>query len=263
MRILGGVPTRRRNTGGRVADWLSTVCDEVLVISQDADVVYSSPRVIVVERDANIGMMAARNEIFDYGIKKGFDVIVQSDDDLAFQPIVLNFLVSQIEEFPWIGSISSCPRVYMNWEKDLVTSHGFTVFQCPTQLWAVRAQAIKESGTLRIDVLEDIELGLRMWQNGWVLTRAHGFKNIFHNPVVSRIGKGDDSGGQPESLRKSLMPFSVDYIYEHHKNILSMFSISTDPRRTYMARYNWREMCKLAHDRWGDIGYSDSKGRII
>jgi hypothetical protein len=263
MKILGGVPTRKRKIGGQVADILAEVCEEVLVVSQGAEVVSHKSNVHIIEKPVDIGMKAARNTIFDYADEVGAEFIIQSDDDLKFRPSVLEKMIEIMLSEPSLGSLSSCPRVYHNWEKSVTSSKEWLVFQCPTQLWIVRNQAIHETGQLDIDVLEDIELGLRMWKQGWVLAKLHSDIEFTHNPVINRMGKGDDQGGQPESLRKAQMPDSVEYIWNAHNDILRAFSLSTAANRTYSARYDWGAMCDLAYNRWGTIGYEDSKGRII
>jgi len=263
MKILGGVPTRLRSTGGAVADLLADVCDEVVVVSQGATVRCNKKNVSLLERPVDIGMKRARNTIFEYADHVGAEYIFQSDDDLKFKPSVLELMLDIMQEEPSLGSLSSCPRVYANWEKDIECTKNFLVFQCPTQLWVVRRQAIVETGMLDIDVLEDIELGLRMWKKGWVLGKLHAGIEFVHNPFINRIGKGDEQGGQPESLRQRELPNSVKYIWDNHKDILSTFAVATSGNRTYTARYNWSKMCEIAHNRWGDIGYEDSKGRVI
>jgi hypothetical protein len=266
MKILAGIPTRLRSGSGPLAEILARVCDEVLVVSQGATVKIQSEvnNINIIERDIDIGMKAARNTIFQYALDNGYDYCLQSDDDLKYSEAVVRNLIRIIANEPSLASISSCPRVYHNWEKDIVSSKDFTIFQCPTQLWIIRMEAIKEAGMLNIDVLEDIELGLRMWQFGWVLGKVHMTQDLTHNPVISRMGKGDNSGGQPESLRKFMMPASCEYIYRHNSNLLRFFRTAREgSNRTYNAAYNWDAMCEKAKARWDTIGYQDSKGRFI
>ena len=261
--IFGGVPTRKRRTAGKIADELSQVCDKVVVLSQGSEVYCNSEGISIIERDENIGMMQARNELFQMATEYEADYIIQSDDDLSFKAHVLFKMVEIMESEPALGALSSCPRVYANWEKDIISSKPFLVFQCPTQLWVIRMKALEETGFLHLDVLEDIELGLRMWKKGWVLGKIHLGLDYVHNPFIARINKDEDSGGQPVEYRRKMIPSSIKYMLDNHSDVVQSMGIPNSKTRTYHARYDWYTMCSLAKERWGTIGYQDSKGRFI
>lgn len=264
MKILGGVPSRKRSTAGAAAEILSEYCEEVLVVSQGALVKSYAANIKVWEQSVDIGMKKARNIIFDWAGTQHADFIIQADDDIKFKPEILREMIDIMVSEPALGALSSAYRAFANWNKDVTCTKPFQVFQCPTQLWIIRMETIREVGNLAIDVLEDIELGLRMWGAGWICAIMHKGISLTHNPFISRMGKGDDQGGQPESLRKRKMPDSVDYIWEHHNAVLKSFSVARPgSNRTYNARYDWEEMCRLARDRFTYIGYEDSRGRVI
>jgi GT2 family glycosyltransferase len=243
---------------------LAETADKTMVISQGATVRCRNPKVIVAEYDTDIGMKAARNILFDYALRNKYDYIIQADDDLWFKPFILEQMLAEIEEYPWIGSISSEARVYANWQKDLISSHDFVLIPNPSQLWIIRMKVIREIGMLVLDVLEDVELGLRMWGKGWAVTRLHLGVQYTHNPVISRLKKGDDQGGQPVSLRNRLIPSSVEFINKYHGAVLRYLRLPPPgSNRSFLVGYNWDEMCKRVRDRWGSVGYKDNSGKEI
>jgi hypothetical protein len=265
MKILGAIPSKLRSTSGSIADALAAVCDEVMVVSQGATVSFKSQKVNVIEAGLDIGLKKARNIIAEYAIAKDFDITITSDDDLKFPQKVLDYILDIMQDTR-IASASSCPRVYQNWNKEITSSKPYIVSTHPSQLYAIRTSVLEDIGQYRLETMEDIELGLRMWKYGFPSVRVHtpDDATMTHNPFIARSTKGNEKGGQTENDLKMHLNPSIKYIRDTYPKFVTNCITNAAKPYFYSFRYNWGEIMEVCRKRYGiRIGYYDSKLRIM
>lgn len=261
-RVVAGIPTNLRSTSGRIADALASEVDEVIVVSQGAVVNARNSRVNVLEYPPNLGVGRARNIILDHCLTTNADFCVMSDDDLQFKPFVVHEILRLLEENYSLGIVGSIARTNRFWSKNSYSSKEYQLYGCPAQLFVLRMSAIREVGNMVLpEVMEDIELGLKLWDAGWAVARIDK-ENCEHNTNVPTFGKGDSQGGIPESRKRSQIPVAVEYLLLRYSHLLR-FLRAGKGKRMHLIQYNWPVLCQKATDRWGYIGYEDSRGRKI
>lgn len=268
MKILAGIPTRMRNTSGKIADVLAEVCDEVVVVSQGADVICDSRKVTVVEKPANgYGLVRARNFIAQYAIDNGYDIVIQSDDDLSYRSEVVEAMVKEVVDNPTLGAIASSSRAYFNWDKNTECTKNFLLAPCSPQLWASRTDILKEVGQWHLEYLEDREHGARMWKLGYAIALLHISLDLTHNPFVARTSKSNETGGQEKGAeRYDRLSLAISIMEELHGDIVGIKQAEFDSnsKRTFSTRYRWDKLLSYPIARFGyALGYEDSKGRKL
>lgn len=260
MKILAGIPTRCRDTSGKIADVFAEVCNEVVVISQGATVKTNSEKVKVIEKDINFGLVPARNAIFDYAVENNFDIILQSDDDLAFKTPVVEALIKEIVDNKALGAIASSSRSYFHWDEDLHTTKNFVLMPCAPQLWAMRMDVLKEIGYWTLPHLEDREHGCRIWRAGYAIGALHIDISLTHNPFIAR-NSNDKIGGQINN--DEALDIAIKYMQDNYFDLLTIKRIQAKNRK-FMTRYNWSNMLNFVRARFGEsMGYSDTRGRML
>jgi glycosyltransferase involved in cell wall biosynthesis len=261
MRILGGIPTRLRNTSGKIADVLAEVCDEVIVVSQGAEVHANSSKVKILERNVNYGLVPARNCIAQYAIVHDFDIIIQSDDDLAYRPEIVEAMVKEVVDNQTLGTIASSSRAYFHWSEKLQSTKNFVLSPCGAQLWAARTAVMAEIGPWTLEYLEDREFGARLWKSGYAIGNLQIDINLTHNPFIARTGNSD--GGQEKSGRDERLYEALVEFASLHGDIVTSITMGSS-NRTFTTRYDWNKMIQYPIKRFGKVlGYSDSRGRTL
>lgn len=266
MKILAGIPTRLRDTSGKIADVLAQVCDTVLVVSQGAKVYSNSSKVVVAEKDVNFGLVAARNAILRYAVDNNFDIVIQSDDDLKYSPEVVEALIREVLDNPTLGSIASSSRAYFNWNKEVGSNKNFVLSQCAPQLWASRTSILQEIGEWKLEYLEDREHGIRMWKAGYAIGLLHTSLNYTHNPFIARTSTNDEVGGQEKGMiRYERLSKAIAYMNEHHGDVVSIKQSPFGVKgRTFSTRYDWSKLLSYPVKRFEySMGYEDAKGRRL
>jgi glycosyltransferase involved in cell wall biosynthesis len=263
MKILAGIPTRLRNTSGRIAEVLAQVCDTVLVVSQEATCFSSLQNVIIHEKDVNFGLVAARNYILDYAAHNNFDLVIQSDDDLKYTPEVVEAMIKEIVDNPTLGAIASSSRAYFNWDKALEPNKNFVLSPCSPQLWAARTEVLQEVGPWSLEYLEDREHGARMWKLGYAIASLHISMELTHNPFIARTSS--ISGGQDKETRYDRLGEAIRTMNQLHGDIVALNQAPKGAgNRTFSSRYKWSEMIKFPVEKFGyALGYTDSRGRRL
>lgn len=263
MRVLAGIPTRLRDTSGKIADVLAKVCDEVYVVSQGATVNSISSNVTVVEKDLNYGLVAARNEILRYANEKEYDIVVQSDDDLKYNPDVIEALVQEILENPLLGAIASSSRAYFRWNEGNITNQNWVLNPCAAQLWAARRSILNEVGEWELEFLEDRYHGAKMWTLGYPIGLLHTSLSQTHNPFIARTQKGESSGGQEQGVvRQQRLQKAIETLNRDFGNIVTATIQPIGSSRTFSTRYRWDRLIQYVVDRWQyGVGYEDNRGR--
>jgi glycosyltransferase involved in cell wall biosynthesis len=266
MKVLAGIPTRKRNTSGKIADVLAKVCDEVLVISQGATCIHTSNNVLVIERDENYGLVKARNEILKFAMTGGYDVVVQSDDDLSYKSEMVDALVHELMENPNLGAIASASRAYFNWDKDTECSKNFLLTPCAPQLWAARTDILRNVGFWDLEYLEDRDYGARMWKLGYAIGMLHKSIDLTHNPFIARTSESNAQGGQEKGeSRYDNLGLAIQVMQRRHSDIMTIRQSEYGQKgRTFSTRYNWSKLLSFPVERFGlSMGYEDSKGRKL
>jgi hypothetical protein len=266
MKILAGIPTRLRTTSGIAADVLSTVCDEVLVVSQGAVCHSTAKNVVVHEKDVNFGMIPARNYILQYAIDNNFDLVFECDDDVKFPKSVMMIMIEILRSNPTLGAISSESRAYFNWNKDVECTRDFLLAPCPAQLWGMEVKKVKELGLLTVDYLEDREYGLRMWKNGYAVGQVHVSLDQTHNPFIARTMKQEKEGGQATGEKRyKALGEAISTVVSMYPDLVTLRQSEFGKGgRTFSTRYNWSKLLSYPINRFGySLGYEDSKGRRL
>jgi len=261
MRILGGIPSRLRHSSGKLADILAKVCDEVVIISQKATVECKSSNIVVIEKDVNFGICNARTAIDEYAIANGFDLIVESDDDLSYKPDLVESLVREIVNNPTLGSCGAFSRMYFNWNKKETSNKNFILYAGNACLWCARVSALQEVGRWNCECAEDLDHGLKMWQKGLAVA---SLKTTL-SQTFSMVSCQTDTlleGGYDREDREQRMWKSLDTIGEDHANLV--YIGAGNGNRRFSTRYNWSVMTQKVVDRFGyALEYEDSKGRKL
>jgi len=264
MKILAGIPTRLRSTSGKIADILAQAVDEVLIVSQGAQVNSGSSNVVVHEKDVNFGLVAARNYILSYAVKNNFDFVVQSDDDLSYTPHIIEYMLKEVWDNPTLGAIASSSRAYFNWDKDVECTKNFLLAPCSPQLWVARTSILEEVGEWTLEYLEDREHAARMWKLGYAIGMLHIDISLTHNPFIARTNIS--AGGQDKSIaRKEKLRQAIEYMNKYHSNIVRLkIYEGKSAKRTFSSRYYWNNLLKFPIARFGyALKYEDSRGRIL
>lgn len=266
MKILSGIPTRKRSTSGKIADVLAEVSDEVIVISQGAICNHSKKNVKVIEKDENFGLVPARNFILDYAINNGFDMVLQSDDDLSFYAETPAAMIELLIDEPKIGTICSASRAYFNWSKDLFPNKNYVLAACAPQFWAARTSVLRQVGYWYLPYLEDREYACRMWKCGFPIVQMHIDISLAHNPFMSRNNDQTKQGGQDEGLgdeeKHAGLKKAIDYMNSRHQDLVTMKYLGIKGR-SFQTRYNWDAMIQLAIQSGRTLGYEDQRGRVL
>lgn len=266
MKILAGIPTRLRNTSGKIADVLAEVCDEVLVVSQGADVICNSRKVSIEEKDVNYGLVNARNYILEYANIHGYDLVLQSDDDLAYKPETVEAMVNTLLKYPTLGAIASSSRAYFNWDKGLEPTREFVLSPCSPQLWVATVKVLNEVGPWKLEYLEDREHGARMWKLGYAIGTLHLDLKLAHNPFLARTSTSDEGGGQDKGReRYDRLGVAIAYMNAVHGDIVKIRQSEYGAKnRTFSSRYDWSKLLSYPISRFGYVlGYEDSRGRQL
>jgi hypothetical protein len=262
MKVLAGIPTRLRDTSGKIADTLAEVCNEVVVVSQGATCTSRKSNVNIVEKPVDFGLIPARNYILQYALDGDFDLVIESDDDLAYSAETVDYMIQTLDHYPTLGSLASASRPYFHWDDAVKCNQCFLLAPCANQLWAVRTPIVKEIGLMDLDYLEDREYGARLWEHGYAVAILHIDLQHTHNPFVSRT-KFSVGGQDKGELRKKMLGAAMVILQQTYPNMLKISPVQAE-NRTFMTRYNWSYMMRKVIDRFGyALGYEDSKGRKL
>jgi hypothetical protein len=272
MKILAGIPTRRRSTAGKIADQIAPYVDQVIVVSQEAEVICKRNDIEVVERP-ELGICAPRNYLAEAVYSSDYDWLFQVDDDINFPDKVIESIIHIAAKFPNIGAISSDYRAGAHWSKDLRTTRDFRIHGVASQLWAVSVKALRSvmqaynESPFHIDALEDIRFSTKLWSLGYPVVRLHMGEKVTHSPFVARLTKTNEQGGQYIEERNDSMQLAIDEMQPFcgKDQVLRFLKVNDkDPDNLkYRIGYNYDEMTIRSVNKHGYMGYKDSKGRIF
>lgn len=272
MKIIAGIPTRRRSTAGKIADQIAPFVDKVVVVSQKAEVNCKRDDIVVIEAP-ELGICAPRNLLVDYAIQSDYDLLFQVDDDVNFPDKVITSIIHIAANYPNIGAISSDYRAGAYWNEDVATSQDFRITGVASQLWAVTVPALRsvmslyEEPPFHIDALEDIRFSMKLWSLGYPVVRLHMGEAVTHSPFVARLSKTNEQGGQYIEERNASMERAIDEMQPFcgKDQVLRFLKVNDkDPDNLkYRIGYNYDEMTIRSVNKHGYMGYNDSKGRIF
>lgn len=270
MKILAGIPTRRRSTAGKIATQIAPFVDKVVVASQKAEVTSVPSSVHVVELP-ELGICAPRNYFAGLATQGNYDLLFQVDDDINFPDEVIASIIHIAINYPNIGAISSDYRAGAHWNKDLEVNQDFRITGVASQLWAVTVPALLDvmnsysEPPFYIDALEDIRFSVKLWSLGYPVVRLHMGEAVTHSPFVARLTKTNEQGGQYIEERNASMEKAIDEMQPFcgHSEVLRFLKINTkDPDNLrYRIGYNYPAMIRRSYHKHGFMGYADSKGR--
>lgn len=271
MKILAGIPTRRRSTSGKIATQLAPYMDEILIVSQKAEVTSVPSNVHVTERP-ELGICAPRNYLAEWATKHAeCDLLFQVDDDINFPDSVIENMIHIAAKYPQIGAISSDYRAGAHWSKELKSSTDFRIHGVASQLWAVSIPALiavmdsYDEPAFFIDALEDIRFSVKLWSLGYPVVRLHLGEKVTHSPFVARLSKTNEQGGQYIEERNASMEEAIEAMQpfcgsgQVLRFLKSNYKNPNDIR--YRIGYNYAEMTIRSVNKHGYMGYEDSKGR--
>ena len=272
MKVLAGIPTRRRSTAGRAAMQVSTFVDKVVIVSQKAEITSIPSNGEVIERQ-ELGICAPRNFLADLAIQGNYDLLLQIDDDVNFSDEVIKAILRNFAKFPKLGAISSDYRAGAHWNESLKANKEFRISGVASQLWAVSVPALANvmdrflEPPFHIDALEDIRFSVKLWHLGHPVVRLHMGEGVTHSPFVARLSKTNEQGGQYISERNASMEQAIEEMQPFcgHDQVLRFLNVNDkDPDNLkYRIGYNYNEMTIRSINSHGYMGYSDSKGRVF
>lgn len=271
-KIIGGIPTHARTSAPAVAERMLEICDHVLIVAQCTELEIPeriAGKVTVDYRDEP-SQLEARNTIIDFGELMKADWILVSDDDLYWKPGLLTRLLEQTK-YQFLGSLCSESSLYYYFNRNTVSMLNgeyidWIIRPHPAQLWLIRTETVREVGNLALEAMQDCEWGLRAWAHGWASARLHADKDTVHTQGVGRMKKTAEAGGQTPEMRAQFMPIAINYMADKYMGVEGKFNLlkvmrqlPDNPNRTHITRFNWEQMTKNLHDRWGVIGYKEYK----
>ena len=272
MKVLIGIPTRRRSTAGKIAMQISPFADKIAIISQKAEITSVPANGEIFERP-ELGICAPRNFLAEMAIAGKYDLLFQIDDDINFNDSVIEAILRAFSNFPRLGAVSSDYRAGAHWNKDLQVNQEFRISGVASQLWAVSVTALKDvcdefdEQPFHIDALEDIRFSVKLWSLGHPVVRIHLGEEVTHSPFVARLSKTNEQGGQYISERNASMQKAINemQVFCGAGEVLRFLNVNDkDPNNLkYRIRYDYDEMTIRSINHHGYMGYSDSKRRVF
>jgi hypothetical protein len=273
MRALLGISTRDRDTSPRVFIPIAPLFEHILVVAQGdcgnfanippevaakLEVIYQAP-----------SLAASRNRIFQYALDNDYEVVVQSDDDIRLKLPAAEYMLQLILQEPSLGSVSVAQDfLWVFGDRTITCSKPWLIAPWNGQFWGMRVETLRtelEPPYTRGEVLDDVDFGMRLWQRGLATVRLHRGRDDYCVAIMPRTTTGyrPRTGGQPLIDR-------IHYIRSTYKEVRQRWYPDFITKLEYRLvkedvkidiRYNWSNMIKTHIDRWGNIGYEDSKGR--
>lgn len=273
--ILGIIPTYQRTSAPKVAKSISKFCSKVIILAKDTslnkDLLPSNCTVFDVSPEWDLSRQ--RQLGAELAISGNYEASFQVDDDIGLTDKLIQKLISSLEDLEFKAGITSPSRVQHYWAKSVSSTRDWIHVATCSQTTLVPTEILKMIQDLYGNVYksgqdgwEDSELGLRMAKIGFPCFQLHGNKEWEHQLWQSRSEIGSHTGGLSAEARAEAMDRIEKYMKEEFLgNVLSSVSVS---RREGKAprlnlRYNWEAMCHLSRVRNGEMGYSDSRGRVL
>jgi len=269
--VVAVIPTRERPTAGPIAEAIAPYVHKVLLIAHKADLprqlAFDNIEVLPQKRP---GLRNARNIGLQVAADLGAQYVLFSDDDVVFKPELLPQLFDIAHACPQTAIVSSAPRAFFyqleikEEEKRKPGGHPFILSPIGRQLAVYRLKTVQEIGDFRLETMEDLEWGMRAWSAGWAVVQA---KKVDHGVSIPRLGP-KKYGGQPVVERDEQMPKSCGYMQEQYavpggvlKHLRMREVVKDGP--AFSIAYNWPEMTRRVRERWGEMGFADSRGREL
>jgi hypothetical protein len=263
--MIVGIPTRNRPA--RSAGLAAKIARVDAVSS--VGLVYDGPE--PAEPDGKLftvdatgkGLKEARNFLLEISLRHGADSY-QVDDDVEVDnwDLTLGRMASVLEEYPYLGAVCTIPWFYwgMGWKG--ITGHDgqFAFTSAAFQCWAIRREAIQECGYFDLETAEDLEYGYRLWSKGWGVARLTGRSGV-HKVSVGRLNKSAAAGGQPVEVREAHLPVAFEALRQRYPGLVTVGETKGEKRKaTHYQRPNWPALLDRLRQRWGSVGYTDSRG---
>ena len=266
MRIAGGILTRKRSSSGQIADVLSQVCDDVVVISSQATCSHSSRNVTVVEQESK-GEIGARNDIRNFAIDGDYDFLIMSDDDVMYKPSSLRRLVEVVDNNPNLGALALPDRVTHFYNSRVKSNKPFVLFHVLPMIWCARVSVLKEIGSFMVNYAADLDYCARLWKSGYAVGLLIEDIQETCTPmgVVNPSSRISHSGGLQDDSNETNLKRALAYISKNHSEVYRIERGYPGPgRNSYETIRNWPKMIKFCTDRFGlTMGYEDSSGRKL
>lgn len=264
--MIVGIPTRDRPArAAALADRIAQedAVSSVIVVYRGAEPRPSSPKAITFG-GPEVTLQDARNHLLRSACGGSSVASFQIDDDIdpVDLTIALARMADSLEKYPWLGAVGTCPKFYWGMgAKNDRSDTGFMLVSAAFQFWAIRCEAFAECGPMDLETAEDLEYGYRLWSHGWAVGRLTGWDGV-HDVRVPRLNKTAAAGGQPVEEREAFLPGSFAVIRERYPELVKLGETKGVKRKaTHFQRPQWPALLARLRNRWGTVGYTDSKGR--
>lgn len=255
MKVLIGIPTRKRPFVLNLAKQLASYGDVVLAAEQDTWTGYPQLHCEVLEVEH--GLALARNTIFKRAIAGNYDVVVECDDDVKAAAKTLDNFFGKINELmpQGVASVSSKARIYEFWDGPSRSNKDYEVIPRLQQLWAIRVDVVEKLGFFDLDTLEDVEYSLRLLAEGHVPVQIAS-KGMIHGHAVQR-NKAEEMGGQSVAERLSLLDDAIDICNERYR----FAGIKRKGEGSFSCKLDWKWIKEHLEISGGlGLGYEDKRG---
>ena len=283
MKILGATPTRNADFSQNVVRALEPHVDAMLVASQGtAEVPYTTPVTEVVRREDD-GVCGQRNFIVGYAIGNGFDYVIQVDHDVICGKMdeVVTDMIAAMQKYPWLAQLGVDYGPYWAWSKGVTSNMSFRTEPYTNRLIIQRCTALEEAIQHYPDrlydgmqyAIEDHYLGLKLWGMGWVVgvdnnkDRDRIIQTVISGRKQYRM-HGIEEEWKSADVTKGVAVVNrvfVDTDIPQHQIVKFMKTKFVESHQCLRvrSRYIHKRMHQNATERWGDIGYLDSRKRSL
>jgi len=265
MSIIACIPTHNRNFAERVAWALSPQVDHILIHAGGKCEWSSSLPKNCIVRWGNTSIVMSRNFMSQYAIKNGFDYWICCEDDTThIQPNHVLDMLEVLDSEQALGAITSISRMLAHASETIASNKPFTIRNSLAMFWITRTKVQAEMGRFANVFFDDIEMGQRMWSQGYMIAHLTDPTKGRHDCSGSNIKAKAGGGVTKQQQSKKRLRECCEYLMQHYGGrgvrIAKPTKVKYGQRgaRIYM-RYNLEEMIRPVVDRWGTIGYQDRR----
>ena len=281
MTLLCAIPTSGRSWAGKVVEIVESIpeINEIIIGAQNnAEVEYISNGKTTVFRRPPDGVSGNRNFFCQYAIANEYDFLLQIDDDVRCPVEVVEHLISVATKYPWMGAMSSDSNWSQFYNHKIETNMDFRTEAHCGQLHLLNIEATKEAissykeppyDDLRASV-DDVYYGLKMWSLGYMCAKTNikDRKGVYS--AIQGAVKTEDKGGiistdRDKELFRAAKLFNKTFVLgdDSARDLVYFFKLYFDVKKgiyRQRQRFKYRTMQRNFRDRWGEIGYEDSRG---
>ena len=281
MKIMCGIPTSGRDWAGKIVQIVEPIPEvkEIIIGAQNnARVDYITNNRTTVFRRPPDGVSGNRNFFCRYALVNGYDYLLQIDDDVRCPTEVVAHLISVATKYPWMGAMSADSNWSLFYNKKVKTNMDFRTEAHCGQLHLLNLKATQEAinyykeppyDNLRASV-DDVYYGLKMWGLGFACAKSNikdreGVYSAIQGAVKTEEKGGIVSADRDKELFRVFKLFNKMFVLGDNSNLdlIYYFKLYFDAKKgiyRQRQRFKYKVMQKNFRDRWGQVGYEDSRG---